>query len=314
MSGVTLLLCAAGATVAALVLTPLAGRFAMRIGAVDQPDERRAHERPTPSCGGIAIFAGFWLAVAVTAWPLPRPMVALFIASSVLLIVSVIDDVRGLSPILRLALHFVLAGALWAFGDIRVEGVTWPFGPEGAHYVALGGLSLPVTVLWIVVVINALNWLDGMDGLAGGTAAIASVPLTLLALHMGSNHVAVMGAALCGASLGFLRYNVRPAKIFMGDAGAMFLGLVLACMAVMGTPFKTATLAMLAPVVLLGVPIYDVVSTMAKRALSGKPVHIADRMHVHHRLLGRGWSEDVVVLVLWLTTAALGLLAMLLLR
>ena len=131
---------------------------------------------------------------------------------------------------------------------------------------------------------------------------------------MDSPNVACMGAALCGASVGFVRYNVKPARIFMGDAGAMFLGLILACMAVMGTPLKGAAVAMLAPVVVLGVPIYDVLSTMTKRLLSGKPVHIGDRGHVHHRLLGRGWSEDVVVLVLWMATALLGVVAMYLLR
>ncbi|HJN16368.1 MAG TPA: MraY family glycosyltransferase [Armatimonadota bacterium] len=314
MSGPTLILGAVGAAAVSLVLTPVAGWFAARIGAVDEPDERRAHERPTPSCGGIAIFIGFWIAVAATTWPLPRPMLALFVASSVLLIVSVIDDARGLSPILRLVVHFGLAAGLWWLGGIRIEGVTWPFGSEGPHYVALGVWSLPLTVLWIAVIVNALNWLDGMDGLAAGTAAIAAVPLTVLAFHMDSPNVACMGAALCGASVGFVRYNVKPARIFMGDAGAMFLGLILACMAVMGTPLKGAAVAMLAPVVVLGVPIYDVLSTMTKRLLSGKPVHIGDRGHVHHRLLGRGWSEDVVVLVLWMATALLGVVAMYLLR
>ena len=300
--------------VTALILTPLVGRLAVRAGAVDRPDARRAHQRPTPTWGGLAIFVGFWAGALLFAWPLSRGLWAILAASCVLVVVSLIDDRRGLSPLLRLGVHFVLAALLWWLGGVRIYGFEWPFGPLGEHYVRLGSASLPVTVLWVVLIINAMNWLDGMDGLAGGVAAIAATTLAVLAAGMGWREVSVMGAALGGGVLGFLRYNVKPARIFMGDTGAMFLGLMLACMAVIG-PLKVATsVTVLGPMLALGVPLYDVFTTMARRMLGRKAPYEGDRQHVHHRLLGRGWSESVVVLVLWIITGALSVLALLSLR
>ncbi len=299
------------AVVVAVILTPLVGRLAERYGAVDHPDERHAHARSTPTCGGIAIFAAFWVTLLVLGHPLSRSGIALLIASSVLLVISVADDVRGLSPVLRLAGQVALAGGLWWLGDVRVAGVTIPWGADGPHYWHFGAWSLLPTVAWIVLIINALNWLDGLDGLAAGVAAIAATTLAVVARGMGGTEVSIMGAALAGATLGFLGYNVKPARIFMGDAGAMFLGLVLACTAVTGTLKTTTTVTVMGAVVLvLGVPIYDVVSTSLRRLWGGKPVHIADRQHVHHRLLGRGWSEGKVVIVLWVVAGLFSLLAL----
>jgi UDP-GlcNAc:undecaprenyl-phosphate GlcNAc-1-phosphate transferase len=296
-----------------VILTPLVARFAARCGAVDRPDERRTHKAPTPTWGGLAIYAGFWVTVLVFAWPPSRTALALLAASAVLLALSLVDDRRKLSPILRLGVHFALAALLWWGGRFRIYGFEWPFGGPGDHYVRLGDWSLPLTVLWIVLLINAMNWLDGLDGLAGGVGAIAATTLAVLAYGMGWREVGLMGAALAGSALGFLRYNVKPARIFMGDTGAMFLGLALGCMAVVG-PLKVATSVTILPVLALGVPIYDVLTTMARRLLGRQPLHQPDRQHVHHRLLGRGWSEDVVVIVLWIITGALGVLALLLLR
>ncbi|MBM3473885.1 MAG: undecaprenyl/decaprenyl-phosphate alpha-N-acetylglucosaminyl 1-phosphate transferase [Armatimonadetes bacterium] len=302
------------AALVSLILTPWVGRLAVRCGAVDRPDERRTHRAPTPTWGGLAIFAGFWGGVLIFTWPLSLPVVALLAASIILVAVSVVDDWRGLPPLLRLGLHFGLAAALWLFGAVRIYGFEWPFGPGGAQYVHLGHWSLPLTVAWIVVIVNAINWLDGLDGLAGGVAAIAAATLAVLAARMGWRETAVMGASLGGAALGFLRYNVKPARIFMGDTGAMFLGLVLACMAAIG-PLKVATsVTVLIPLLVLGVPIYDLFTTLTRRMLGRKAPHVADRQHVHHRLLGRGWSEDMVVLVLWVITGGLGLVAVLVLR
>lgn len=294
------------AGVASLVLTPLIERLAPRWGAVAHPDARRAHQRPTPTCGGIAIYLGFWLGLLVIGWPPSWSTLVLLTASAALLIVSVIDDVRSLSPILRLVVHFAVATFVW-FGGIQIHGITWPLHSGGSTYLALGRASLPLTVFWIVLVINAMNWLDGLDGLAGGVGAIAATTLALLAREMASLEVALMGAALAGAALGFLRYNVKPARIFMGDSGAMFLGLTLASMSVMGT-LKVPTLV--AIVFALGVPIYDTVSTIVRRIREKRPPHIADRGHLHHRLLERGWSDEKVVMVLWLVAGALSLAAL----
>jgi UDP-GlcNAc:undecaprenyl-phosphate GlcNAc-1-phosphate transferase len=298
------------AVVAAVVLTPLVGRLAERWGAVDHPDERHAHARSTPTCGGIAIFAAFWIAVLLIDPPLGTSRAALLVASSALLLISVVDDVRGLSPVLRLVAQVALAAGLWWLGDVRIAGVSVPWGSDGAWYWHFGNWSFLPTVAWIVLIINALNWLDGLDGLAAGVAVIAATTLAVIAWGMGSLEVSIMGAALAGAALGFLGYNVKPARIFMGDAGAMFLGLVLGCAAVTGT-LKTATVVtVIVPLLVLGVPIYDVFSTVARRARDRQPVHVADRQHVHHRLLSRGWSEGKVVMVLWAVAGALSMLAL----
>lgn len=297
-----------------LALTPFVGRLAVACGAVDHPDERRLHRAPTPTWGGLAILAGFWIAVIPSTWPPSERLFWLLGASIALAAVSLLDDRRGLPPLLRLAIHVGLAVMLWQFGGLRIYGFEWPFGQNSPAYVSLGKWSLPVTVLWIVLIVNAMNWLDGMDGLAGGVAAIAAVTLALLASGMGWRETAIMGAALAGAAIGFLRYNVKPALIFMGDTGAMFLGLVLGSMAVMG-PLKVATsITVFGPVLALGVPIYDVVTTISRRILGRKAPYHGDRQHVHHRLLGRGWSEDVVVVALWVVTGVLGVSALVLLR
>lgn len=294
----------------ALILTPVVGRLAKRYGAVDHPDERRAHARPTPTCGGVAVFVAFWVSLVALGWPLSKGALALLVASGTLLVISVIDDVRGLSPIWRLGAQVLLAVGLWWLGDVRVAGVTIPWGGDGPRYWHFGNWSLLPTVAWLVLIINALNWLDGLDGLAAGVAAIAATTLAVIARGMGGTEVSLMAAALAGATLGFLGYNVRPARIFMGDAGAMFLGLALGCMAVSGT-LKTATVVtVIVPLLVLGVPIYDVISTSVRRALGRRPVHIADRQHVHHRLLSRGWSEGKVVMVLWVAAGLLSLLAL----
>ncbi|MGQ9732216.1 MAG: glycosyltransferase family 4 protein [Candidatus Zipacnadales bacterium] len=296
-----------GAAVSFL-LTPLVGRLAVRCGAVDHPDERRQHRHPTPTWGGLAIAAGFWTAVLTGSWPPNLPTVALLLASGVLLIVSAVDDQRGLPPLLRLTVHVLLSVLLWQFGGIRIYSISWPF---SSAYLTLGKASLPLTVCWIVLIVNAMNWLDGMDGLSAGVGAVSSATLGVIAWAMGWREVALMGFALAGAALGFLRYNVQPASIFMGDTGAMFLGLVLACIAVIG-PLKVATtVTVLGPVLALGVPIYDVITTLLRRLLDRRPLHLGDRQHIHYRLLGRGWSESRVVLVLWIVTGTLGVVALL---
>lgn len=302
------------AAAAALVLTPVVGRLARKYGAVDHPDERHAHQHPTPTCGGVAIFVAFWIALIVLTWPPTGTVLALLAASTFLLAVSIADDLRGLSWAFRLTAQVALAVGLWWVGGVRIAGVTWPFGSDGPQYLDLGNASLPLTVAWIVVIVNALNWLDGLDGLAAGVAAIEATALCVMAWGMGAVEVGVVGGALAGAALGFLPYNVKPARIFMGDSGSMFLGLVLACMAVAGT-FKAATaVTIMGTLLVMGVPLYDVVSTSIKRILGGKPVHAADRQHLHHRLLGRGWSEERVVMVLWGVAGMLSVVAFVMLR
>jgi len=300
------LLIAAAAT---LLLTPLIARLARRIGAVDQPRGRHAHRLPTPTLGGLAIFAAFWLAILVLRpWSGEDPLKLFGLLSGAVLLVavSVVDDLRGVSPALRIVVQATAGAVAWAFG-VRIEGLTQPFAPGPVTLAVSPVLSLPLTVLWVVVVVNALNWLDGLDGLAAGVAAIAGGTIAFVAWRHDQLLASVVGAAAAGACVGFLRYNFSPARIFMGDTGAMFLGFVLACAAVMGLVKTTAAVAIAAPVPLLvlGVPLYDFLSTIVKRLWARQPIYSADRQHLHHRLQDLGWSDRTVVLVIWGVEGAL---------
>jgi UDP-GlcNAc:undecaprenyl-phosphate/decaprenyl-phosphate GlcNAc-1-phosphate transferase len=295
--------------IGALILTPFVEkRVAPRLGAIDQPRGRHAHERATPTLGGLAIFVAFWLAVLVCGRPLSGAEVGMLVGSLILLPICLIDDVKGLNPAPRLLGQIIVASIAVGYG-VRIEGLTIPFAGHLASWFSVGWGSAPLTVFWIVLIINAINWLDGLDGLAAGVAAIAALTLAIMAVSM-QQPVGVVAAALVGACLGFLWYNFSPARIYMGDTGAMFIGFVLACVSVTGT-FKSATaIAVFAPLLVLGVPLYDVVSTVWRRVREGKSPMAADRAHLHYRLVDRGLSRKQAVLLMYAMTGALCSLAL----
>ncbi|MFQ6132092.1 MAG: MraY family glycosyltransferase [Armatimonadota bacterium] len=296
------------AALAALALTPLAWRLAHRIGALDQPEARRVHRHPIPLCGGLAMLAAFWLGVGAAALVdtrfLTRPTWGILLGATAISVMGLADDIRSLPVSLRLLVQVIVAAAVaWGF-DVQIAVLT-RYGGDGP-YIYLQWLAVPASVVWIVAITNAFNWIDGLDGLAAGIAALAGITLLLMAAANpglgGSLVVVVLAGALAGAATGFLRYNFSPAWIFMGDSGSMFLGFVLACVALVGA-FKKATLGILVPPLAFAVPIYDAVSTMWIRWRSGQPVHAADRRNVHHRLLDRGLSPQRVVYLLYAATA-----------
>jgi len=290
----------------ALLLTPAVEKIAPRIGALDRPERRRVHHKITPTAGGLAIFVAFWLALAVIGTSQQIPGVGgVFLGSLLLGAICLVDDIWGLHPAPRL-LGQVIAALIALQGGVRIEGVTNPLVLwGGSPYIALGRWSGPLTIFWIVFMINAINWLDGLDGLAAGVCALAGGTLTAMAIIGGMPLVAMMGAAAVGACLGFLRYNFSPARIFMGDTGAMFLGYVLACISVVGAFKSTAVVAVFVPLLIMGVPIYDTVSTTFQRMINGKPIYNADRSHLHHRLLDRGLTVTQTVLIYYAVTAVL---------
>lgn len=288
--------------------TPRVIKLAWKIGAVEIPkDTRRVHKKPTPRLGGLAIFAAF-TAVGLITLPLEQSSIrGMLIGGAFLVLVGVLDDIYGLPAKVKLLLQTVAAYILVAFG-LKVEWVTNPFG--GMFY--LGNWSIPVTLFWVVGITNTLNFIDGLDGLAAGIAVIASVTMMLVDISLGQLNTTLVTALLAGAALGFLPYNFNPAKIFMGDTGAMFLGYILAAAAVDGAVKSATAIALIVPILALGLPIFDTAFAIVRRLIKGRPIMQADRGHIHHRLLDVGFSHRQAVIYMYLMSLALGLCAVLL--
>lgn len=292
-----------------LLLTPLVGRLAARCGAIDLPDARKVHDKPIPRWGGIAIYAGFFLPVLLFLGWGGKGVPALVLGGTVILLVGIIDDLVDLPPWLKLLGQIAAAVALILSG-IRIQFLTRP----GGGMLYLGFWGIPLTLIWVVGLTNMLNLIDGLDGLAAGVSSIAATALFFVALQKGQTIVALYMVALVGAALGFLRYNFNPARIFMGDAGSLFLGFVLASVSAQGALKGAATIALSIPVVALGVPILDTVFAIIRRFLNGKPIYKADKGHLHHRLLALGFSQRQAVLLVYLVSICLGIDAVLLSR
>jgi UDP-GlcNAc:undecaprenyl-phosphate GlcNAc-1-phosphate transferase len=290
----------------ALVLTLLVRNRAVAWGWLDQANSsRKVHVRPIPRLGGIGIVGGFFAPLCALFlvdsgvgyhFRSHTELVAgLFIGGAVIAALGLYDDLRGTGARLKFTVQLAVALGLYAL-DFRIEVIANPFGPE----LSLGVLSLPFTVLWVVGVINALNLIDGLDGLAGGVAFFGVATNFILALSRGDVLLCLLMAALAGAILGFLVFNFNPASIFMGDTGSMFLGFVLAAVAIKTSTKSGTTVAMLVPVMALGLPIMDTLLAMVRRSLLGRPMFSADKEHIHHRVMSRlVLSHRSTVLVLY---------------
>lgn len=292
------------ALVISYILTPFVKRLAWKTGAVDIPkDERRVHTKPIPRIGGLAIYIAFIVTVLIT-MPVTDNIKGVIIGGTLITILGVLDDIYNLPAKIKLLGQVAAAGILVYFG-IKVEWVTNPLG----DMVYLGKLSIPITIFWIVGVTNTLNFIDGLDGLAAGIASIASFTLMLVALNEGLGPVVILTAALAGGAVGFLPFNFNPAKIFMGDTGAMFLGYILAAISVMGAIKSATAIALAVPILALGLPIFDTAFAILRRAINGYPVMKADKDHLHHRLLAIGLTQRQTVLIMYSISAALGMSA-----
>ena len=297
------------AIIAALVVlatTPLAARLARAVGAVDQPSDRRIHREPTPRLGGLAILAGFLVPVLyfLPADPAAR---ALIIGAVLICALGAVDDIWGLSPAVKL-LGQVACAAVPVSAGLTIDHITLPFLGVGD----LGPAQYPLTILWFVAIVNMINFSDGMDGLAAGITALGATTFAILAASLGRADPAIMAAALAGACAAFLVFNFNPAKVFMGDAGSMLLGFVIAGVSVSGVMKSAAAVAVLAPLIVLAIPILDTSFVIMKRLKHGLPVYNADRSHFHHRFftIGRGQRKTVLALYAW--CALMGAVALLL--
>jgi UDP-GlcNAc:undecaprenyl-phosphate GlcNAc-1-phosphate transferase len=286
------------------LLTPLVRRLAFRVGAMDAGGGRKVHVGFVPRMGGIAIVVGFlapltpllFLDAGINALFLAdeRKVVGLFLGSIAIAALGLLDDLRGADARKKFVVQFGVAALVWAAG-FRIEIITNPFGDA----VDLGILALPVTLLWIAGVINALNLIDGLDGLAGGVALFVLSTLFALGYLQDRVLVCLLCAALGGAVVGFLFYNFNPATIFMGDTGSLFLGFVVSLMSILGSQKSSTAVAVAIPLLALGLPLADTALAMFRRALRGRSMFSADREHIHHKLLDLGMTHRQAVLVLY---------------
>jgi len=295
-------------------LTPLVRKLAFRVGAVDVPkDDRRVHTKPIPRMGGLAIFIGFLVSYMMFSDMEPIKMGAIIFGASLMVITGIIDDIHTINAKTKLLFQLIAAVALYMSG-IRIEFFSNFINPEQG-LIPIGLLSFPVTVFWIVGITNTVNLIDGLDGLAAGISSIGAVTLTLVALQFGGqdlalaahmNEIALLTIIIAGACIGFLPHNFNPARIFMGDAGSLMLGFLLASASVDGALKGTAVLAFAIPILALGLPIFDTAFAILRRLLSGRSITEADKGHLHHRLLQVGMDQKRAVLTLYLIAALMG--------
>lgn len=291
----------------ALALTPLVIKFAVKIGAMDVPkDERRVHKVAMPLMGGLAMYIAVVIGM-ILFLPKNRTSIAIIIGATLILISGIKDDIKGTTPKEKLVYQILAAGiAIW--GGINIDYITSPF-TQGSNLINLSWLAIPITLFWIVGITNTLNLIDGLDGLAGGVAFISSFSFMLVAIKMGQGFIGVLAALVAGACLGFLPYNFNPAKIFMGDTGSLFLGYMLAVISIEGALKSVATIAMIIPIIILGVPIFDTTFAIFRRILKGQSIMAADKSHLHHRLLEKGFTQKQTVLILYAISGIFGMFA-----
>jgi UDP-GlcNAc:undecaprenyl-phosphate/decaprenyl-phosphate GlcNAc-1-phosphate transferase len=288
-----------------VLLTPAVGGMARLLGVVDAPGERRLNKRPIPRLGGLAIFLGI-LVPSLAFLSLDGEMRGIVLGAAVACVVGAIDDFRGLDPLPKLGGQIAAASIPVAFG-VWIDHFTFPFLGVADLPAWVG---MPLTVVWIVAVMNMVNFLDGMDGLAAGVCAIAGLTFAILALSLGKVDAAILSAVVAGACIGFLRHNFFPARIFMGDSGALVLGFVLATVSISGLLKTASTVVLFLPLLVLAVPIIDTSFVVAKRLKYGQSISTPDRSHLHHRFMNIGFSQRRAALTMWAWTASLGAAAL----
>ncbi len=301
--------------VAVLAATPFLILGGKRFGFVDGSSRRKIHQGAIPRIGGVGIAAGTVLPVTLlylyrndisdlffSDW---RNSVVVIAGSFAISLLGFTDDVKGVRARYKFLFQILLAGIAWYLG-FEITALSTPFG-----VIDFGFLSLPITVLWIVGVINAFNLIDGLDGLSSGIAFFVSLTLLILALHNNQGFVALISASMAGAVVGFLVYNFNPAKIFMGDSGSMFIGYILAILSLKGASKGSTIVSLLIPIMAMGLPILDTSLAFVRRFLRSQPIFLADRQHIHHILLSKGFNQRKVVLILYGVSLSFMVLALL---
>ena len=290
-----------------LILTPAVIFLANKTGAVDQPNARKVHTEPIPRIGGVGIFLACILSLITVELMVHlggenlHEIRGLLISGTLMFLVGLIDDYKNLPAKVKLCGQILAAAVLVVGYNVRVDFVTNPFG----DYIYLEWLAVPATI----GLTNTVNLIDGLDGLAAGVSGLAASTIFLVALEQNFFLITILTATIAGAAFGFLFYNTNPARIFMGDSGSLFLGYMLAGISIIGAMKSAATIALIVPILALGIPILDTVFAILRRYLGGQPIFKPDKGHLHHRLLRLGFTQRQAVFLMYVISAVLGLSA-----
>ncbi|WP_312473460.1 MraY family glycosyltransferase [Neobacillus sp.] len=296
---ITLILC----FISSILLTPLVKKLAFKIGATDKPNHRKVHQKIMPRLGGLAIYLSFIIGMLVLRPEDPNAL-PIIVGSIIIIITGILDDMVELSAKIKLIAQIAAAAVVVIWGGVHVQFINLPFGGQ----IEFGYLSIPLTIIWIVGITNAINLIDGLDGLAAGVSSIALITISGMAIIMGDDFVTAVASIVLASTLGFLLYNFHPAKIFMGDTGALFLGYMISVLSLLG--FKNVTMiSFIVPVIILGVPISDTFFAIIRRIVNKKPLSAPDKSHLHHCLLRLGFTHRQTVLMIYAMAAFFGLAA-----
>ena len=304
-----LILAGAVAFLVCFAMTPPVKRFAEHIGAVDQPSERRINKVPIPRMGGLAIFLGFVL-TALLFVPLSTQVTGILLGAVIIAVMGAVDDIVSLNPWIKLLGQIVAAVVVIRCGVV-FDVISNPNPLAEVTFIEIGWLSVPLTILWIVACTNAVNLIDGLDGLAVGVSTISSLTMLVVSLIVSEPPVSLLLAALTGACIGFMPYNLNPAKIFMGDVGSQLLGFVLSTVSILGLFKLHAIITFVVPFLAMALPLADTTFAFFRRILRGQSPFHPDRGHLHHRLLDMGMSQKQAVALMYGISAILGLSAVL---
>lgn len=287
-------------------------KIAKHLKIMDYPDERKIHINPTPYLGGVAMFIGLWAAFIFMTWLYPpsyffkNELQAILIGAGISCLFGVWDDVKGSGAIQKLTIQIIIGYFMYKNG-FRIEKITFPFdGIDKTLQLNTNGLW--ITILWYVLIMNAINLIDGLDGLASGISAIVAFTIFMVSLDISSFLPLGLLLIILGISLGFLYHNFYPAKIFMGDAGSLTIGFLLATATLMSSTKTPALLALIIPILALGIPIFDTSYAFIRRTLDGKHPFKADKRHLHHRLLALGLPHRNVVILIYYISGFIGML------
>jgi len=296
-----------------LLFTPLTAKLARKLGALDYPGYRKIHDAPLPRLGGLAVFGAISISILLgyalngyvrTSMSSLRGM---FVGGLIILLLGILDDVRNVSPLLKLLVQFIAATATVMLG-LSFQLASNPLADRIRNFFDLGLLGIPLTILWIVGLTNAMNLVDGLDGLATGISMFASIALFLISIQQGAGIVTYIYATIAGATLAFLRYNRFPAKMFLGDTGSTCLGFSFACLSIQGTQKSYTLTAFFIPIIVFGIPIFEAIVTLIRRHLSNTRFFQGDKQHIHHLLLSSGLTQRQAVILLYGVTIVLGIL------